>query len=185
MIVVGMDPSLTNWGLARAHLNPATLEFSVNGLGLIKPHPTKSKQVRQNSKDLKSAEQLAEAAFRAAKEANVVFVEVPVGSQSARAMASYGVCIGVLGALRAWNVPFFEVTPTEVKLATVGKKTASKAEMISWAMQQHPKASWPLKGDKVIAGKAEHMADAIGAIQAGVHLPQFKSLLAMGGPHSQ
>lgn len=47
-------------------------------------------------------------------------------------MASYGICVGVLGALRATGIPFFEVTPLKVKMASAGKKTATKLEMIQW-----------------------------------------------------
>lgn len=64
------------------------------------------------------------------KDVNMVVVEVPVGSQSARSMASYGICIGILASI---TKPMIQVTPTEVKMATVGSKTASKQDMIDWA----------------------------------------------------
>lgn len=57
-------------------------------------------------------------------------------------------------------------------MATVGSKTASKQEMIEWAMHHHPEANWPMKTRNkalsVITGSAEHMADAIAAIHAGL-----------------
>ncbi|WP_289100966.1 hypothetical protein [uncultured Marinobacter sp.] len=176
-----MDPSLNNWGLAYGLYYPQTGEIQVKTVDVLQPVYSTGKQVRQNSKDLERAEQLFNGALKASTGAAAVFVEVPVGSQSARAMASYGVCAGVLGALRAAGIPFYEVTPTEVKLATIGKKTASKAEIIERAVKQHPKANWPMqtKNGKTtpIASKAEHMADAIGAIEAGVTLPLFKQTL--------
>ena len=179
--VLGMDPSLNNWGLAKGFYNTETKKLSVTTLDLINPDFATGKTVRQNSKDLERARQLAFKAALAAKDVEAVFVEVPVGSQSARAMASYGICVGVLGALRAQNIPFFEVTPTEVKLATVGKKTASKAEIIDRAVAMHPEANWPKvtrNGEtRVSAAKAEHMADAIGAIEAGLQTEQFRSVL--------
>ena len=117
----------------------------------------------------------------AAQGAQAIFVEVPHGSQSARAMASYGVCIGVLGALRAMGIPFFEVNATEVKMAAVGNKTATKDEMIAWARLVHPEAPWPTYTQKgveyVSEAKAEHMADATAAIYAGVRTPAFQQLL--------
>ena len=100
-----------------------------------------------------------------------------------RAMASYGICVGVLGALKASGIPFFEVTPTEVKLASCGFKTATKEQMIAWATQRHPEANWPTyktKGSEAVSSaKAEHMADAIGAIYAGINTDAFKQLLSM------
>lgn len=179
--VVGFDPSLRNWGVSKgiltlgATLADATLH--INEVAVIQPVLPTGKQVRQNSEDLEAAYQLCTEALVHAKGAQAIFVEVPVGSQSARAMASYGICVGVLGALRATGIPFFEVTPTEVKLASHGTKTATKLEMIDWAMKLHPEANWPLHNGKVSAAKAEHMADATAAIYAGLRTNSFKQTL--------
>ena len=179
--VVGMDPALRNWGLAMATFTAFPTLIHVDKLMLTQPVLSKGKQVRQNSLDLESAHQLFKGAMEAVKGAQAVFVEVPVGSQSARAMASYGVCVGVLGALRAMGIPFFEVTPTEVKLAGPGKKTATKEEMIAWAMARHPEASWPTYTEhgqaKVSEAKAEHLADAVAAIYAGIACNPFQQML--------
>ena len=113
--VVGFDPSLRNWGIAQGRISRKDSSLQIYNLDVINPVLPKGKQVRQNSLDLESAKQLCNAAVKAAMGAQAIFIEVPVGSQSARAMASYGICVGVLGALRATGVPFFEVTPTEVK----------------------------------------------------------------------
>jgi Holliday junction resolvasome RuvABC endonuclease subunit len=179
--VVGQDPSLRNWGLAVGTLNLETRKLTIELLNLTNPVLPTGKQVRQNSTDLESAFQLYKGAVTAAEGAHAVFVEVPVGSQSARAMASYGVCVGVLGALRANGIPFFEVTPNEVKLASVGNKTASKQDMIRWAMAKHPEANWPMykqNGASVVSeAKAEHMADAVAAIYAGISCNAFQQML--------
>ena len=179
--VVGQDPSLRNWGLAIGSLDLDTKKLTIEYLNLTNPVLLKGKQVRQNSTDLESAFQLYNGAKDATVGASAVFVEVPVGSQSARAMASYGICVGVLGALRANGIPFFEVTPTEVKLATVGTKTATKQEMIEWAMASHPEANWPTykqNGKTMVSeAKAEHMADAVAAIYAGLSCNAFQQVL--------
>ena len=181
--VVGLDPSLRNWGTSSGVYDTHLKKLTIHQLGVINPELPTGKQVRQNSLDLEVAKQLCEGTLQAVKGAQAIFVEVPVGSQSARAMASYGICCGVLGALRATQVPFFEVTPTEVKLAGFGKKTATKQEMIHWAMQQHPEANWPMykqKGLTIVSeSKAEHMADSIGAIYAGLSSNIFKQMLPM------
>lgn len=179
--VVGQDPSLRNWGLAVGYLNLETKKLTVEFVDITNPVLPTGKQVRQNSNDLESALQLYKGAADASIGAQAVFVEVPVGSQSARAMASYGICVGVLGALRANGIPFFEVTPTEVKLASVGNKTATKQDMIRWAMASHPEANWPTYKqhgkDMVSEAKAEHMADAIAAIYAGITCNAFQQIL--------
>lgn len=179
--VVGFDPSLLNWGISKGTLSPDGLQ--IHHVDLVNPELPKGKQVRQNSLDLESAKQLCAAALAAAEGADAIFVEVPVGSQSARAMASYGICVGILGALRATGIPFFEVSPNEVKLSTVGKKTATKQEMIEWAMNTHPEANWPtynrLGKLHISESKAEHMADATAAIYAGIATNEFQQLLRL------
>lgn len=195
--LVGWDPSLRNWGLAAAYCDSLTGEIELVKLALLQPVLNKGKQVRQNSLDLQSAEQLYAGAMAMTQGAHAVFGEVPVGSQSARAMASYGICVGVLGSLRASGIPFFDVTASEVKLATGQKKTASKDDMIQWATTKYPKANWlryahscagraNSKGEIVGAyqageptGDNEHLADAVAAIHAGINLQQFKQLLSL------
>lgn len=184
--VLGMDPSLRNWGLAEAILDLHTGELSTPRLTLVQTKDDGHKQVRKNSTDLARAEELAKAVMEASGRAKAVFVEVPVGSQSARAMASYGVCVGVLGAVRASGIQLIEVSPTEVKKFFTGDKTASKDLMIRTAVELYPNANWPrhphggktfAKGD--LMDKSEHLADAIATIHAGVHTPLFQQLRAL------
>jgi Holliday junction resolvasome RuvABC endonuclease subunit len=176
-----MDPSLRNWGLCSAVYDTASKALSVNYVKTVCPALSPNKQIRQNSLDLESAAQLSGEACQAAHETDAVFVEVPVGSQSARAMASYGICVGVLGALRAGGTTFFEVNPTEVKMASFGSKTATKQEMIDWATAKHPEANWPTvkrNGKSAVSSaKAEHMADALATIYAGIASQPFQQLL--------
>lgn len=181
--VVGQDPSLRNWGLAQATLDIDSKVLRIDHIDVINPVLPTGKQTRVNSLDIESAFQLTKGAWEASKGAQAVFIEVPVGSQSARAMASYGICVGVLGALRLSGIPFYEVTPKEVKHLTTGNPEASKEEMIKWAVNKHPEANWPTHKhkDRVIltSAKAEHMADAIAAIYAGMSGSQFQQLLSI------
>jgi Holliday junction resolvasome RuvABC endonuclease subunit len=176
--VLGMDPSLRNWGLAAAELDLTTGILETPSLGLVCPDDLTGKQVRQNSNDLHLAQQLADKVIPAAKIAKVIFVECPVGSQSARAMASYGVCVGILGAIRSLNIPLIEVTPTEVKLAFTKNKNATKAQMIAKAVELYPDAAFPTHHGKMTS-KAEHVADALGAIHAGVNTSTFQNLMRL------
>lgn len=183
LALVGYDPSLRNWGVSKGIYDTDSGRLVLNHLQVLCPVITKNKQVRQNSMDLESAQQLNTAAASIAQGAGAVFVEVPHGSQSARAMASYGICVGVLGSLRAQGIPFFEVTAKEVKLASVGTEQATKGEMINWAMKKHPEAPWPKVKQKgvvtVSAAQAEHMADATAAIYAGLAGQPFQQMLSM------
>lgn len=177
--VVGFDPSLRNWGIAESYLDLKTGVLDTPNLSVVHIQDDKTKQVRRNSKDLHIAEQLAKNVLLASRKAKAVFVEVPVGSKSARAMASYGVCVGVLGAIRAEGIPLIEVSPSEVKLAFTGRENATKEEMISTAVSLYPEANFPKHGGKISFAKAEHMADAIAAIHAGAVTPMFQSLMRL------
>ncbi|WP_152881158.1 hypothetical protein [Duganella sp. FT27W] len=186
MKICGMDPSLQNFGIAFATLDLDTLTFVVDRFELAKTAPEKDKKVRKvvrkNSEDLERAKILHGAAMGAVKGIWLAFVEVPVGSQSSRAMASYGVCIGVLAAV-GQAVPMVQVTPTEVKLAGAGVKTATKEEMIEAMMAKYPNAPWPMQkkaGVMVpIASVCEHLADAVAAIEAGMATDEFRQTIAM------
>lgn len=182
--VVGFDPSLRNWGVAAGLVDPTDIStLKIHTLAVLNAPVLEGKQVRQNSKDVDVSKYLAAKAYEHAQDAKLTFAEVPVGSQSARAMASYGICCGVLGALQAGGLTFFEVTPLELKLATVGQKNASKSAIIHWAMLKHPEAPWPyVKRNGVLElseAKAEHMADAIGSIYAGFKTSPFLQTLQL------
>lgn len=176
--VVGFDPSLTHWGIAQAQLDLTTGFLDTPHLQVVAPKKIKHKQVRQNSIDLDLARQLAEAAFPAAEKAKAIFVECPVGSQSARAMASYGVCVGILGSLLGKGIQLIEVDATEVKRALTGNPRATKDDMIQAALELYPESNFPTWAGEVTAA-AEHVADAIGAIHAGVNTPMFQNMLRL------
>lgn len=191
--VCGFDPSLLHWGIAVAQLDLETGVLDTPVLSVTEPDELKGKQVRNNSNDLFRAQQLATAALKAIEGSKVIFVEVPVGSQNARSMASYGICVGILGSIKAQGVALIEVTPTEVKKTFTGNKTASKQQMIAQAVEYYPEANWPRqtrdgkikntswkKGD--LLASAEHMADAIAAIHAGCVTPEFATILQIYNP---
>ena len=186
LAIVGFDPSLSNWGIAKATLDLDTMLLSVDGLDVIQTDPEKDKKVRKvvrkNSEDLERAKLLHKGVKEAMEGHWIAFVEVPVGSQSSRAMASYGVCIGVLAEVGN-AMPMIQVTPTEVKVAGCGIKTATKDEMIEAMIGKYPDAPWAMKTVKgvktPIASKCEHMADALAAIEAGMKTDEFKSTVAM------
>lgn len=181
--LVGMDPSLTNWGLASGEFDLITGILTTPFIQLINPLELQGKQIRVNSKDLHRSEQLAKGVWETVQNARAIFVEVPVGSQSARSMASYGVCVGILGFIRALGKPIIEVTATESKIALTGNKNATKRDMIEAAYQYYPEANWLIGTKGKEKGKLinsnEHMADAIGSIHSGVNTPVFQQLMTI------
>lgn len=186
MKIVGMDPSLSNFGVVNATLDIQTLTFTVQDMHVVQTEPERDKKVRKkvrkNSEDLERARTLYKGAMEAIDGAFMVFIEVPVGSQSARAMASYGMCLGVIAAV-AETVPIIQVTPNDVKMAGCGIRTATKDEMIEAMVKKYPNAPWPMKTVKgvqtPIASKCEHLADALAAIEAGVSSDEFKQTIAV------
>lgn len=177
--LVGHDPSLRHWGIAVGTYTIETASLKIDHIAVIEPVLSKAKQIRQNSLDVEASMQLFKEAMRYSRDVDAVFAEVPVGSQSSRAMTSYGVCVGVLGSLKGIGIPIIEITPTQVKVNATGSKTATKEEMIAWALAKHPEANWPMHAKKVSAAKAEHMADAIACIYAGIATESFQQLISL------
>ncbi|UUZ75425.1 hypothetical protein LP414_27300 [Polaromonas sp. P1(28)-13] len=196
--VVGLDPSLKNLGIANVELNLDDMTLRVRSLTLVHTEPEKDKktrkQVRKNSEDLDRAQLLHKGLIEGVKDAWLAVAEMPVGSQSSRAMASYGVCIGVLAAC---PIPMIQVTATEVKKAGAGHANATKEEMIQWAVQKYPDAPWirhtrssegrPDKNGHLVGAFKkgdpqacnEHLADALAAIEAGIETDQFQQIIAI------
>lgn len=177
--IVGLDISLNNLGVCKASIDGGKL--IVNEVCVKKPEKADAqtkKQVRKNSDDLRRARELRASVAEAINDADIVCVEMPVGSQSARAMASYGLSVGVIASI---DKPLIEVTPTEVKLAGAGVRTATKSEMIEWATDKHPEANWKrrkVNGKLAITNDNEHAADALAAIYAGMQTTEFKGIMA-------
>lgn len=175
---------MRNWGLAEADLDLDSGVLTTPVLSLIKGEDLQGKQIRQNSSDVHVATTLYSGVLPAARRCKVLFVEVPVGSQSAASMKGYGIVCGVLGSLRAEGHEIIQVDALSVKVCLTGHKDASKAQMIAQAVQDYPDANWPRqerngakhkKGD--LKNEAEHCADAIAAIHAGVQTPMFQNLM--------
>lgn len=182
---VAVDPSLRNFGIARGYVTWSDQErpaIAIESIELIQTESRKGKVVRSNSDDLRCAMELHKAFVARCAGSVTCFAEIPSGAQSARAAMTLGIAVGVVAAC---PIPITQVQPLETKLATVGSKTASKAEMIAWATAMYPKLPWLLSRpskknpNKLWADDNEHMADAIAIAHAGVQTEQFKQLMAL------
>lgn len=174
--VLGMDPSFRNWAYAYAYVDPHdNNEIHVVRVDTLTTTRSKSKQVRRNSDDLRSAQELHQGLHGAIEEWNplTVISEIPSGSQSATASRGLGIAVGVLGSM---NQTLIQVMPQEVKLAFIGSKTASKRDIIERATTLYPDAGWKKHGGRV-TNDQEHAADAIAALYAGVQNEQFAQML--------
>ena len=179
--IIGIDPSLRNFGIAIGTIDTDSNDFDVHDLKLVSTESSNEKRVRKNSQDLERARALFKGVCEVIKKESptYAFVEVPHGSQSARSMASYGICIGLLASL---PIPIIQVTAQENKVKAVNHKTASKEEMILWDSGKFPNVPWikrKLKGESVMVEKNEHLADAIGAINAGLQTDEWHNIVSL------
>lgn len=174
--------------MSKMLLDCDAMTLQLEGITTIVTESRKGKTVRQNSDDLRCAQELLAGFHAWVKDCTIGFVEVPSGSQRARAAMGFGIAIGVLASS---PVQLIEVMPVETKLASVGSKTADKSEIIEWAAATYPNVPWERYHKPVIVkGKQhraagdlhkdnEHAADACAVVHAGIQTPQFKQLLAL------
>ncbi|MGJ4945163.1 hypothetical protein ACQR1W_31700 [Bradyrhizobium sp. HKCCYLS1011] len=200
ILVAGLDPAFAHFGIARMWLNLETPNLTFDRFRTISTEKLagRRKMIRQNSDDLRRARELHAGLHEELKGCTVAFAEIPSGAQAARASYGFGAAVGVLASIQ---IPLFQVMPLETKKGSVGNPKADKPEIISWAAGHYPEAPWQLydrdtkgKGGKILNRKGdlhldnEHVADAIAIVHAGMHLQEFKQLLAMlkiGAPTQQ
>jgi hypothetical protein len=179
-ITVGaFDPAMSNLGYAMALIDPVSLSIKPFMIGLVVTENEAGKQVRKNSDDLRRAMMIFNAMAKIENESDILMSEIPTGTQSARGAMGNGMMLGCLSGLKK---PLIQVQPTETKIHAVGRKTATKDEMIVWAMKLYPDLEWKTHkkhGVMVPTASNEHMADALGVIHAGVKTAEFKSAVAM------
>lgn len=179
--VAGFDPSLTHWGYAEATVNLATGDVYDLKIGIVETE--KDNSARPNRDDLRRAEILAKGILPVAQRAKLIIAEIPIGSKSASAMKSYAFCIAHLAFLRSLGHSIIEVDPATVKELFTGNKQATKREMIDMAVSLFPNADWPRHGKQQrIKNDAEHMADAVAIINAGMQSPAFVKYLEQYAP---
>nr|WP_235939701.1 hypothetical protein [Bradyrhizobium hipponense] len=187
--MAGIDPSMSNFGICRMLLDCDTLELRLERFRTICTVPQRGskKVVRQNSDDLRRAQELHQGFQEELKDCILGFTEVPSGSQHSRSALGFGMSIGILASS---PIPLIEVMPSETKLASVGVQTAEKPEIIAWAAALYPDADWIRYQKDVTRGQKrrkagdlhddnEHVADSIAVTHAGIRTSQFKQTLAL------
>lgn len=177
--IAALDGSLRNFGIAKLDYDTDTDELSVADLILTKTEKSSVKSVRASSDNLARAQVIAESIRDNLKDCAFVFAEVPSGGQDFKAVMAFGIVVGLYASIQ---IPLIEVSPSETKMAAVGTRTASKQEMINWAIEKFPKAKWrsvKRNGEMVPTLDNEHLADAVAIAFAGIKTPQFRQAAAM------
>jgi len=173
MRFVSIDSSLANTGIAVGNVGPTGV-ITIDYIKLHSTSKSKHKQIRASSDAIqrcRSTWQFIKEIINSEKP-NVVFMETPSGSQSSAGMKSYGATCQLIASIEPAPI---EVTPIEVKVGSVGVKTASKTDMINWAYKLYPNVEWFWHAGKKQA-KNEHMADAIAIAYAATKTQEFERL---------
>lgn len=178
MKFLSIDSSLANTGIAIGEIDQDG-NILVKTIALHETKKSKNKQVRASSDTIDRCSGTFAFVYKAIREwcPDIIFAETPSGSQSAAGMKSYGATCQLLASLTPLPI---QVTPEEVKKAATGKKTASKADMIAWAVSLYPQLNWTMHRGN-LANKNEHVADAIAVAYAGIRTNQFRQLKALYG----
>lgn len=177
--ILAVDPSLRNFGMARFVYDMATAELDLRWMSLIVTEKDQDKKIRRNSDDLKRAQTIYASLWKEALTADFVMAEIPSGAQSARAAYGFGMMVGLLAGCQK---PIIQVMPSETKVAAVGRKTASKEEIINWAVEKYPNGDWiriKRKGEMVLTDANEHLADACAIAEAGIMTDEFQRVVAI------
>jgi len=169
---LAIDSSLANTGIAVGTIEDD--EITVSEIRLHETKKSKNKQIRASSDLISRGRSTFDFIQSLIKEydPDIIFAETPSGSQSANSMKSYGVTCQLIASL---TPPPIELTPIEVKTSTVGRKTASKQDMIDWAYNKFPDLQWFWRSGK-LQNKNEHPADAIAIVHAGIKTDQYKQI---------
>lgn len=169
--IIGFDPSLRNWGYCIATYDTFTRSLEFTDGGVIHSKPSKEFK-RKNLEDLQSVTQLYSGLDNLLKkhQPDYLVAELPIGSQSSRAMVSYAACISLCSVMAYGDgqktIPLLSVTPYSVKKQVSGTTEATKEEVINWVKENYPQAyEWV---DQYPKTKQEHICDAIVAVHCAV-----------------
>lgn len=174
--VVGIDPAFSNVGFALGNIDIESNSVTMTDVTLIRTKSDKTWEGRKSADDLRRAQEIHDQLHAIINQtgAEYAFIEIPQGTQSARAAWSLGIVLGLIASI---NIPIIQVSARDVKIRVTGNPKATKREMIDWAMKRHPDVGWAVrksKGELVSNdGMNEHMADACAVIECGLNSDEW------------
>lgn len=176
IVVMGIDAALAHMGLVKVLVCPKTRTIlELVDLKVLSTDKMVEKGMGVSKDRLRRGRELVRGisnfGYNGKHIARICCAEAPEGSQSAGAAFALGIATGILCGV---TVPMVDVTPHEVKMASIGKRTASKEEMRQWAFSKFPNAPW-IEHLGRRTNENEHVADALAAIEAGMLTEQFKA----------
>lgn len=138
-----LDLALTHAGMALLEF-PLSAEVSLEEVKvlktlLVKTERQKTKQVFQNSDDLRRLKEVYTSVKALMNGVDIVFAEIPSGAQNARAALTFGAVLGILSTIEK---PLIQVQKTDRGMVVANKKSVSKREVIDWAVEHWPDADW-------------------------------------------
>ena len=181
--ILGIDPGLaaTGFAVARVQGRSDVIE-SVLAVGLIESKVDYDLGNKSNGQVSRAGWlNTILANFVSEYEVDAIACEMPFISPQAFANFAHGLTMGAIAAL---NIPMMLVRPHQVKAAAL-RRSATKRDVIAWALSVTEKDSlpWPTSKTpnrlgltfegKQVASYAEHLADALAAIQAGIRTREW------------
>lgn len=170
--ILGMDPSMNNWGIAAAKYHKESSDIQVVHLSTVSPTSVQT----GNKRHMDIASQLYTRLLPYLNGADCICVEAPTGSKDFNAAVSYAVCCTLIGILQTKGIPVFTVSPKDVK-RVVGNPEATKKDIVEWVAQRHPEAPIPMYNGKHNVTKANHCCDAVVAIHAALSTPKLNHFI--------
>lgn len=186
MIILGMDPSIRNWGIVRTEISrkkeikilEAVVIHTSAEKRKISPADKKTKyrkekikaasDVYKNVELLNRGRHIIREAFSFIEQADFIFVELPVGAQSATACVNYGMCVGLFAAIAEIGIPYEVIRNNEIKKkAGYGDseiRPVEKDEIITYVRN----AGYQDLFKNFKKGEHEHLADALMSVLVGV-----------------
>jgi hypothetical protein len=186
--VLGVDGSMSNFGMARCEIDTETFAIEVLDLTLAQVLSETSKTVVKTADNYRRACDIRAAFLACCADVALVMAEIPLMitphpkmPPGAASLANHNSGL-VIGVLAGSPVPLIPVMPDDVKIAALNARRASKEEMIEWAMAKYPNAPWRMRklhGKMVPVADNEHLADAVAVVHAGVRTAQFMQSIAV------
>ena len=145
------DPSFTAWGWAIVNEVGDVVDA-----GCIKTAPDyKKKRIRKSDDRVQRAREIISRLYNLVDEYKVdlILTELPHGSQNAQAAVMIGIVTGILATLSySRDIPIEYYSEQDSKKALLGKKAATKEEMIK-AIDKQYEVAWTKVGyaDEAIA----------------------------------